>query len=198
MKQIPSRAKDLTGKTFGELTVIGFDGHYTAPGGSRKLRWMCQCSCGVVKPVLSTTLNHTKVQSCGHYRAEIASKTFRKPLWEIVRNNTMHQYKASAKKASRPFELTQEEWFEMITSNCHYCGSPPNNTWEHRYSDEVFFYNGVDRVNNSQGYTTDNTAPCCASCNMMKRAMSVQEFLGHTKRICDFQKSREDDCPKGK
>jgi hypothetical protein len=186
MKPVPSRAKDLTGKTFGELTVLGFHGYYKLPCGKSKLQWLCRCSCGIVKPILSTTLRNTKVQSCGHYKAQIASKTFRKPLREVVQNNTMHHYKKNAKRMGRVFDLTIDQWFEMITSNCHYCGSLPSNSWGHRYSDEVFRYNGVDRVDNEQGYTPDNTVSCCAPCNMMKRGMAVNDFLAHVKRIFDF------------
>lgn len=190
MKKVPTRAKDLTGHTFNELTVLGFYGYYKLPCGKNKLQWLCRCSCGVIKPVLATTLRNTKVQSCGHHKSQITSKLFRKPLWEVVRNNTMHHYKANAKRMGRTFEIAEDLWFKMITSDCHYCGSPPSNAWEHRYSDEVFYYNGVDRVDNEQGYTLENTVSCCAPCNMMKRGMSVNDFLAHVKRISAFN-----DCP---
>jgi hypothetical protein len=39
-----------------------------------------------------------------------------------------------------------------------------------------YIYNGVDRVNNSLGYTKDNCKPCCKMCNKMKGTMSLEEF----------------------
>jgi hypothetical protein len=183
---VPSRMKDLTGVVFGEMTVLGFAGYSTPRQGKRRPKWLVRCSCGKEKAVLGTTLRNTKVRSCGHLKVQIASETFRKPLHEVVRNNTMHHYKVNARRMGRSFELTEDQWFTMITSNCHYCGSPPSNIWNHRFSDEVFRYNGVDRVDNAQGYSPENTVPCCAPCNMMKRSMSVDAFINHIRKIAKF------------
>ena len=57
--------EDLTGKEFGELTVIGFShkhGAYTC--------WLCRCSCGKEKAVLSTALKQGYTKTCGHWKAE--------------------------------------------------------------------------------------------------------------------------------
>lgn len=183
---LPPRIKDLTGMTFGEMVVVSFAGYSTPKHGKPRPKWLVKCSCGREKAVLGTTLRNTKVRSCGHLKAQIASETFRKPLWEVVRNNTIHHYKANAKRMGRTFDLTEAQWFEMIASNCYYCGSPPNNVWKHRSSDEVFRYNGVDRVDNGRGYSPENTVSCCAACNMMKRSMSADTFIDHVRRIAEF------------
>ena len=49
--------KDLTGKTFGEWKVIKYVG---------KKKWLCECSCGVVKEVATYSLVHGDSKSCGH------------------------------------------------------------------------------------------------------------------------------------
>jgi hypothetical protein len=39
-----------------------------------------------------------------------------------------------------------------------------------------FTYNGIDRIDNSQGYIIDNVVPCCTKCNIAKGRQSIQEF----------------------
>jgi len=58
---------DLTGKTFGELTVIEKDLTRVSSGGN--IYWWCQCSCGAIKSVCSGELKCGKTQSCGHVKS---------------------------------------------------------------------------------------------------------------------------------
>lgn len=52
--------RDLTGQTFGRLTVMGLKETET-----RKTYWMCQCDCGNVKSVRSDSLLCGAIRSCG-------------------------------------------------------------------------------------------------------------------------------------
>ena len=61
---------DLSGKTFGRLTVIGRNGSYKHKNGS-EAKWLCQCSCGNRVTVLSSSLRAGRTQSCGCYMREI-------------------------------------------------------------------------------------------------------------------------------
>jgi len=58
---------DLTGKTFGRLTVVGRGEDYISSAGRHSRRWECKCSCGNPKTLLVYThyllSGHTK--SCG-------------------------------------------------------------------------------------------------------------------------------------
>ena len=58
--------EDLTGQTFGRLTVIG-------PAARRKYgipTWDCKCQCAVVLPVAGKCLKNGNTQSCGCQRRE--------------------------------------------------------------------------------------------------------------------------------
>lgn len=46
--------------------------------------------------------------------------------------------------------------------------------------------NGLDRVDNSAGYTDANTAPSCSACNSMKASLPVDAFLAHVHRIVSY------------
>ena len=73
---------DLTGQTFGRLTVIGQAGYHYLPSGQRDMKWLCKCSCG--NPVLHAVVGHSLKQgrstSCGCYSQECRSKIHLKDL----------------------------------------------------------------------------------------------------------------------
>jgi hypothetical protein len=52
---------DLTGMTFGRLTVIRFDS-ITGHGNSN---WECMCECGTVKVIMGNNLVRGHIRSCG-------------------------------------------------------------------------------------------------------------------------------------
>lgn len=54
---------DLTGKTFGGLTVISYVG---TRKGSRM--WKCQCGCGKIKTISGSNLFNGRTLSCGCLR----------------------------------------------------------------------------------------------------------------------------------
>lgn len=52
---------DLTGKKFGQLTVISYLGNS---------KWLCRCSCGKETEVRTSSLNNGKTKSCGCLRGQ--------------------------------------------------------------------------------------------------------------------------------
>jgi len=68
--------------------------------------------------------------------------------------------------------ITLEEYSQLMLKNCIYCG--------------INGKLGIDRMDNSVGYTKENSAPCCTLCNFMKKAMSVEGFLSHVDKIYLF------------
>lgn len=70
--------EDLTGQTFGYLTVLG---HTKAQDG--RACWLCRCVCGKEKQVTSHELKSGKVKSCGcrqyekgHHRRDLTGQRF--------------------------------------------------------------------------------------------------------------------------
>lgn len=81
-------------------------------------------------------------------------------------------YKRDAVRKKRVFELTLDEFRAIVAKPCAYCGKI-----------EELDYNGVDRVDNSNGYITDNCVAACKICNLMKSNHTVTEFQNHCKAI---------------
>lgn len=84
-------------------------------------------------------------------------------------------YRAGAEKRGLVFELTIEHFEQLFWKKpCGYCGEPHQTA-------------GVDRVDNSLGYTLANVVPCCGVCNFMKLQMSRTEFLAKCEQIVRHQ-----------
>jgi hypothetical protein len=83
------------------------------------------------------------------------------------------QYKRGAKNRNIEFNLTQEEFKEITSKVCIYCGL---------YSG-IGDYCGIDRINSDRAYVKDNIVPCCNTCNMMKGTMSKEDFIYKIKNI---------------
>lgn len=85
-------------------------------------------------------------------------------------SGSYRMYKSSSVPRKKEFNLSIDEFSKLVSSPCRYCGETSKKI-------------GVDRVDNSIGYTLENCAPCCTVCNMMKKAMGVDDFLKHIIKI---------------
>lgn len=47
----------------------------------------------------------------------------------------------------------------------------------------AFTYNGIDRLNNDEGYTVENTVTCCSVCNRAKHTMGFEAFRAWIARV---------------
>lgn len=66
-----SKLIDLTNQAFGRLTVLEKDKTRKTNSGSY---WICQCECGNIKSVKSSSLRRGEITSCGCYRKEQLAK----------------------------------------------------------------------------------------------------------------------------
>lgn len=87
------------------------------------------------------------------------------------------RYVRSAAKRKIEFSLTKEEFDKLLFLECSYCGSTDNI--------------GVDRADNTLGYTTTNSVPCCKVCNYMKSNHALNLFLSHCLAIVKYRDLKE-------
>lgn len=179
--------KMKVGDRFGKLVVIE-----KAQSKPRSPKYKVQCDCGNTSEVYGVALRQGKTVSCGCHRKSIIaeySESKRLGYGIAAAKHVYDGYKRNAIKRGYCFELFFEDFLLITKSNCVYCGAEPNQVEDRKYNAYgTYTYNGIDRVDNTKGYTLDNVAPCCGICNIMKRAMSEDGFLTHIKRIHDFRK----------
>ena len=185
---------NLVEKRFGRLLVTRDAGNRIRPRGDKESIWECLCDCGNTKVITGTNLQTGDAISCGCYNREriVETKTISEKDYRI--NRVMGTYKRAAKLRGLSFNLNRNLFHELITSECYYCGTEPNNC--HKPHGKDIIYQGIDRKDNTKGYTPDNVVPCCIVCNKMKKALGHNEFLYHVHKIAErFEvTSSQSDC----
>lgn len=191
----PPNKLDLTGQRFGKLIVIS----QAPPQGPKKQSaWNCKCDCGNDKIVKTEYLRNGDVKSCGcqnieSLKARKGSKYKSKysPLEVNIRTIWLSRYNDG--------DLTYEDFYQLIQQNCSYCDSLPKNECKipvvdenSKYTDqiEIFYYNGLDRVNSDLPHNKDNVVPCCKRCNWAKNNRTFEEFKNWVGRVYLYQKNK--------
>jgi hypothetical protein len=95
------------------------------------------------------------------------------------------QYLCAAEWAGRKLEISPQEFDRLVKEDCRYCGSPPSNPTKWKVAG-AFLYNGIDRVDNAQGYVSGNLVAACKTCNSMKSRLKTDEFLAHVQKVAAF------------
>lgn len=167
--------EDLTGMRFGILVAI------------RPIRkngrscWICKCDCDREKEVMTNNLKRGNTRSCGCL--------YRYPDRKLAAKHSLYRaYVNGAKTRRLRFKLTEKQFYHMVEKDCTYCGSPPLSV--RRTKKSCYKHNGVDRMNNKEGYTEDNVVPCCSLCNIMKKRLTVGEFISQAAKIYEHNKHK--------
>jgi len=184
---------DLTGRTFGFLTVIRkakSKVHVYPHAKSTTTYWDCVCSangrlCKHRVRMSATSLANMKSKSCGCMKSFKGSS----PTTFLHGN-----YKRKAAQRGLSFRLSVKQVARLVSLNCHYCGRAPHmNLAALLPAHAGFRYNSIDRKDSSKGYTSCNTVPCCKTCQKMKWDWPYEVFLAHIEAIHAHQAKQP--CP---
>lgn len=169
--------EDFIGVKFGSLTVIK-----KCEEKSDRIYYVCACDCGKIVRVPLGSMQRGRHKSCGcriqlMYNGD-PKMTSAKKVW--------FDYKKE--------DLKFEDFYKLSQMRCFYCNSYPNNKVNiftyakrkenHKFSGSEFdfVYNGLDRIDSSNGHELDNVVPCCSKCNSFKMDMGADDFKIHLKR----------------
>lgn len=166
------------GQKFNKITIIKYD--------HSDKRWrkyyLCKCDCGNTKIIHGSALVSGNTKSCGCYSKEVKATLHKLPNDGGVINHLILQYKRHARDRGIEFNLSANEFENLIRKPCYYCGKPPSNNKVTKNC-KGFLYSGIDRVNPTKGYLLDNCVPACAICNRVKRDLNKEEFIEWIKRL---------------
>lgn len=165
----------LVGQRFGQLTVVGWV--------SKKKSWLCKCDCGKLTHSRAWALKtgrHQRCWRCGRYRDRIAARL---PDDLGTKRDWYRLYKSSAKRRGYCFSLTEEWFVHLIGLPCIYCGVKPTDRKDYHRKGRWVKANGIDRVDNTKGYTKNNCVTCCDICNNSKSTLSVEQWKEWIKRV---------------
>lgn len=124
-----------------------------------------------------------------------------KRSYDTVTYSTYYTSYISNCKVRKFKPLNKKDWIKLVVQECAYCGgidtrngatmkSYKRNNGVTLTPEIIKKYekriNGVDMIDPSKKDYNNNSAPCCAMCNMMKNNNSVDEFLNHVKKIAKY------------
>lgn len=174
----------LIGKTFNNIQILSFS-HVK---NSRRYYNIKCLNCNNISDMRSDRfLGTQKLNTCSICRQTNAiSQSKQRASPDTVYKTLYAHYRQGSLSRNFIFSITLEQFKNIITKNCHYCGSEPvvtNSSKRINKTDIPVKNNGVDRINNSLGYILENCVPCCKICNIMKNNHSSENFLNHIKKI---------------
>lgn len=174
----------------------------------RKYWWEVECiHCGKVQRINISNAMRRKSQKCNYCdnpdyvppAYHTGSRPITKTLDERSFINYRHKMVSNSQddlKKNKPWELTLEQYSQLIHGDCYYCGEPPtaDNQWNKgnkRAGENVtFLANGIDRIDPDKGYTIDNCVPCCKQCNRMKWDYTPEQFYSQLRKILNHINKR--------
>jgi hypothetical protein len=156
--------------------------------------FVAKCICGNERtPRVHHVLKGVS-KSCGCYLEE--GMAHRKPKGYAGLTSVLIGYKKNAETRGLTFELNRDQFKQIAEKDCFYCGEKPSNKcapYAYSYKNSklgleakehaAFIYNGLDRIDNTLGYSSVNVVPCCKMCNYAKNNSNQKDFFDWVKRI---------------
>lgn len=176
---------NLGNKKYNRLTILReYKSNYSNGHPVRRLE--CLCDCGNISNPVKMKVIKGFTKSCGCLKKEM-EKIFnihnKLPNGDSAKNEVFQTYRKSARLRGYDFNLTIEEFVNIATKPCFYCGNTLTNTFDRRCLNGDFKYTGIDRYDNNKGYTVKNSVPCCSVCNRIKTNMDTKTLFIHLKNM---------------
>lgn len=172
-----SKFQDITNKKYGKLFVVKF---IRFKSKNKCSMWECLCDCGKTIIVYGSNLRRNNSTCCGC--SKLKDVKYKLPGFQN-RSYVLQSYKRHCKELNREWSLTNTQAFNLFQSNCYYCGIQPSQTRTTSKKGFPYIYNGIDRVDNNLGYTTENCVACCKYCNYAKHNRTVNDFIIWAKHL---------------
>lgn len=186
---------NVTDIRFGNLIAIK---PLRTGGRHRGIVWLWKCDCGKEIERVTSDIKRGHQRSCGCMKKEILSSLRKKLPGQSAFNILFASYKQKADERNLVFELLEKEFITLTKQNCYYCGISPSQLFIRPGMNGGYSYNGIDRVDNTKGYTLDNCVSCCKKCNRAKMIMSKKEFFEWIEQVYNyriiFEKGIKDAC----
>lgn len=171
--------QDLTGQTFGRLSIIGLDGY----NDSNDYIWSCQCKCGTKIKELARALlcKDSPVKSCGCARRNNSN-------WEQVPPYILSTIRSKARDRGIDFNLTVEYCDQLFREQNQCCAISGVLLIFGRRRDVANTTASLDRIDSNLPYIEGNVQWVHKQVNIMKNTLSDQEFIQWNKIIAEYNK----------
>ena len=120
-----------------------------------------------------------KIKPISYYTEEMKVKHISKD--NSAEKSIYRVYVNNSTRNNVKFELTIEDFGNLIFKNCHYCDSEPEKLTRNKGIKKK--YNGIDKKYPKLGYVLSNCVPCCWECNRIKSDIPYDKFLDKINKI---------------
>ncbi len=131
--------------------------------------------CGTCNIMKSTDTPDDFIHKCEHiltHLGEIDGKLHPK-LFKNYKGISAGTSRYGAKIRDLCWNLTKSIYNDIVKNNCYLCGKKTSKCHS----------NGIDRFDSEEGYTIENSRPCCGDCNFMKNRHPIDTFISHLKNV---------------
>ncbi len=169
-----------------KLTLLKYLGRKRTPKRLGASMGLFKCDCG---KEVETQINYV---ISGHSRGCRGCGLGYLPYGVASFRRFYKGYISGAKTRKIKFNLTEDQFRKITSSNCYYCNCKPAMIQQARESrNGDYIHNGIDRVDSSKSYTLDNCVPCCGFCNTAKLDYTMEEFIKKCHAICSVHPLKE-------
>lgn len=140
------------------------------------------CECGTKFQTRIHDVLRGRVVSCGCEKRRQTEANRKRPR-DYGHNSLFYYYRKAARRREYEFDLEYIDFIRLVKLPCHYCGLPAEESNIFRKRKYAIRYNGLDRIDNSVGYTTGNVVPCCMRCNIIKGSMHIDTFKDWVQKV---------------
>ena len=189
-----NRATEAIGKEYGRWVVTGIGTRLTTRG-ERYLDVVCACGSLGEVPLSSLKRGSSRqCRKCGDKaHGDFMRGSTRIGYTVAAANSVYRSYAGHAASRGHVMELTRDQFLSLTKKDCFYCGKAPSQIkYRGRSRENPYIYNGVDRMDNTKGYTLANAVPCCKMCNRIKMDHSVEELMAHLKCMLYIYEDRNE------
>lgn len=129
----------------------------------------CQCDCGNLYSTRPANLLNGISHGCRSCALKgKAGRYFMESIERALRRKE-REYQSGAARRGHEWRIDRTLFRNLLAQPCNYCGLIPAS--------------GIDRRDNGEGYTFENSVACCKQCNIAKMAQSEAAFLAWVWRI---------------
>lgn len=192
--------ESFIGQKFGKLTILERSLDPSISFGkskSKSSKWLCLCECGNKIITTKQKLKQKDRTNCGCTKIKWSGRSNTKNRKYSPEESLLRQYYSKyhygAVKRNYIFDVSFDDFLKLIKSNCYYCGDAPSKELGYGKDKKynlIHIVNGIDRLDNSIGYKTENLVSCCKECNVMKLNLTLECFIDKIHKISKLYKER--------